>query len=287
MKLLNSGDKVGIVACSNGLDESRKTKIMELENTLNNLGLQVILSDKIYKRFSEFSGTGRERAEILMRFFKDDRIKAIFDVSGGDLANGVLEYLDFEIIKKNPKPFFGYSDLSVIINSVYSKTNIKTYLYQIRNLVEDNMEKQIKEFKSTFMGEGKELLTFDYEWVQGSSMEGIVVGGNLRCFAKLAGTEYMPDFQDKIILLESLGGDVPKMDTYITQYKQMGVFKKVKGIILGSFTEMEKKKYSPNIIEIVIRIVDNPNIPIVKTSEIGHGKDSKCIVIGEKISLCR
>jgi muramoyltetrapeptide carboxypeptidase LdcA involved in peptidoglycan recycling len=287
MKILNSGDKVGIVACSNGLDGSRKAKMLELENTLNTLGLQVIFSDRIYKKYSEFNGTGKERAEILMRFFKDNSIKAIFDVSGGDLANGVLEYLDFEIIKENTKPFFGYSDLSVIINSLYSKTNIKTYLFKIRNLVENNREKQIKEFKNTFMDDGNELITFNYEWIQGSSMEGIVVGGNIRCFAKLAGTEYMPDFQDKIIFLESLGGDVPKMDTYLNQYKQMGVFKKVKGIILGSFTEMEREKYSPNIIDIVTRIVDNPNIPIVKTSEIGHGTDSKCIIIGEKIRLYR
>jgi muramoyltetrapeptide carboxypeptidase LdcA involved in peptidoglycan recycling len=122
-----------------------------------------------------------------------------------------LDYLDFEIIKNNPKPFFGYSDLSVIINSLYSKTGMKTYLYQIRNLIEVNKNKQVEEFKNTFMGNGKELISFDYEWIQGNSMEGIVVGGNLRCFLKLSGTEYMPDFQDKIIFLESLSGDVPKM----------------------------------------------------------------------------
>jgi len=220
-----------------------------------------------------------------MNFFKDSNIKAIFDVSGGDLANGVLEYLDFEIIKNNIKPFFGYSDLSVIINSLYSKTGMKAYLYQIRNLIEVNKNKQIEEFKSTFMGSGNELLTFNYEWVQGNSMEGIVVGGNLRCFLKLSGTEYMPDFQDKIIFLESLGGDVPKMTTYLTQYKQMGVFKKVKGIILGSYTEMERQKYSPSIEEIIKEVVNNPSIPIVKTNEIGHGKDSKCIIIGGRIKI--
>ena len=227
----------------------------------------------------------RERAEILMKFFKDSDIKAIFDVSGGDLANGVLDYLDFEIIKNNPKPFFGYSDLSVIINSLYSKTGMKTYLYQIRNLIEVNKNKQVEEFKNTFMGNGKELISFDYEWIQGNSMEGIVVGGNLRCFLKLSGTEYMPDFQDKIIFLESLGGDVPKMTTYLTQYKQMGVFKKVKGIILGSYTEMEREKYSPSIVEIIKEVVNNLSMPIAKTNEIGHGKDSKCIIIGERIEI--
>lgn len=285
MKLLSNDDKVGIIACSNGLEEANKIKMKELENTLSLLGLKVVFSDKIYRKTSVFSGTGSERAEVLMNFFKNPNIKAIFDISGGDLANEVLDYLDFEIIKNNPKPFFGYSDLSVIINSLYSKANLKTYLYQIRNLIESYGEKQIEEFKSTFMENGNELLKFDYKWIQGNSMEGIVVGGNLRCFLKLSGTEYMPDFLDKIIFLESLGGDVPKMVTYLTQYKQMGVFKKVKGIILGSFTEMEREKYTPSIEEIIKKIVDDSSMPIVKTNEIGHGKDSKCIVIGGRIKL--
>jgi len=285
MSLLNYGDKVAIVACSNGLDESNIIKMKELETTLNTIGLKTVFSDKIYKKISSFNGTGEERAENLMNFFKDSSIKAIFDVSGGDLANGILDYLDFEIIKNNVKPFFGYSDLSVIMNSLYSKTNMKTYIYQIRNLIEVNRNKQIEEFKDTFMNSGNELLTFNYEWVQGNSIDGIVVGGNLRCFLKLSGTEYMPDFQDKIIFLESLGGDVPKITTYLTQYKQMGIFKKVKGIILGSYTEMEREKYSPSIIKIIKEIVNNPNMPIAKTNEIGHGKDSKCIIIGGRIKL--
>ena len=285
MELLKYGDKVAIVACSNGLDENSRINMKELETTLNNIGLKTLFSNKIYKKKSVFNGTGEERADALMSFFKDPSIKAIFDVSGGDLANGVLDYLDFEIIKNNPKPFFGYSDLSVILNSLYSNSEMKTYLYQIRNLIEKHKNEQIEEFKNTFMGSGNELLTFNYEWIQGSYMEGVVVGGNIRCFLKLAGTEYIPDFTGKIIFLESLGGDVPKMATYLTQYKQMGVFKKVKGIILGSYTEMEREKYSPNIVEIVKEVVNDLNMPIIKTSEIGHGKDSKCIIIGGKIKI--
>lgn len=285
MSLLNYGDKVGIVACSNGLDKSNKIKIQELENTLSTLGLKTVLSDKIYKKYSEFNGTGAERAEVIIKFFLDLDIKAIFDVSGGDLSNEVLDYIDFEIIKNNPKPFFGYSDLSVILNAIYSKIGRKTYLYQIRNLVEAYKVKQIEEFKDTFMENGNKLFNFNFEWIQGNSMEGVVVGGNLRCFLKLAGTEYMPDFTDKIIFLESLNGDVPKIVTYLTQYKQIGVFKKVKGIILGSYTEMEREKYSPNIVKIIKDIINNPNIPIAKTNEIGHGKDSKCIIIGDIIKL--
>lgn len=285
MKLLKRGDKVAIVACSNGLSESNMLRLQELKNTLEVLGFQVVFSEKIYKKFSVFSGTGKERAEALMKFFLDPEIKGIFDVSGGDLANGILDYLDFQIIKQNPKPFFGYSDLSVILNGIYTKTSIKTYLYQIRNLIEEFKEKQIEEFEDTFIEGGNKLLSFNYEWIQGNCIEGTVVGGNIRCFLKLAGTEYMPDFTDKVIFLESLNGDVPKMVTYLTQCKQIGMFEKAKGIILGSYTEMEKEKYTPTIVDIVKEIVEDSKIPIIKTSEIGHGKDSKCIIIGEKIKI--
>ncbi|WP_252234283.1 S66 peptidase family protein [Clostridium sp. ZS1] len=285
MKLLNKGDKVGIIACSNGVDKSMELKMNELKRTLNFIGLNVIFSNTIYKKYSVFNGSGKERANELMKLFEDRSIKAIFDISGGDLANGILEYLDFDIIRKNSKLFFGYSDLSVVINALYAKNNIQMYLYQIRNLIGDNSEIQIKNFIETFMEDKKSLFDFKYEWIQGKSIEGIVVGGNIRCFLKLAGTEYMPKFKDKILLLESLSGNVAKMTTYLTHYKQLGVFKEIKGIILGNFTEMENKQYSPSIIELVKEIVNDVNMPIVKTKEIGHGPDSKCIIIGENIEL--
>ena len=285
MKILNYGDKIGIVACSNGLDETSKSKIEELDIILKSIGLAPVFSKKIYKENSIFNGTNKEKAKALMDFFYDTNIKAIFDISGGDLANGVLEYLDYDAIRNNSKPFFGYSDLSVILNSFYAKTHIKTYLYQLRNLIGVNSDIQIKEFKETFIEGKNTLLNFNYEWIQGSFMEGTVVGGNIRCFLKLAGTEYMPNFKDKILFLESLGGDVAKMVTYLTQYKQLGAFKNTKGIILGTYTEMEREQYKPTIIELVKEIVNDINIPIVKTNEIGHGQDSKCIIIGDKISL--
>ncbi|MBN1052758.1 LD-carboxypeptidase [Clostridium botulinum] len=285
MKLLNKGDKVGIIACSNGVDKSMELKMNELKRTLNFIGLNVIFSNTIYKKYSVFNGSGKERANELMNLFEDRSIKAIFDISGGDLANGILEYLDFDTIKKNSKLFFGYSDLSVVINALYAKSNIKMYLYQIRNLIGDNSEIQIKNFIETFMEDKKSLFDFKYEWIQGKSIEGVVVGGNIRCFLKLAGTEYMPKFKDKILLLESLSGNVAKMTTYLTHYKQLRVFKEIKGIILGNFTEMENNQYSPSIIELVKDIVSDENMPIVKTSEIGHGSDSKCIVIGKNIEL--
>lgn len=285
MNILSKGNKVGIVACSNGLDVRMNETISRLISTLNDMGIEAILSKRIYKEYSAFNGTGKERADILMDFYRNNEIKAIFDVSGGDLSNGILEYLDFEEISRCYKPYFGYSDLTVVINALYAKTDKKSYLYQVRNLVDTDSKEQIRNFKDTFLNGEDSILNFNYKWIQGNYMEGTVVGGNIRCLLKLAGTDYMPDFQDKILFLESFSGDVSKMATYLTQYKQMGVFKKVKGIILGSYTEMEGKNYAPSIEELAKTIINDSSMPIAKTGEIGHGKDSKCIIIGDTIKL--
>ena len=116
-------------------------------------------------------------------------------------------------------------------------------------------------------------------------MSGEVIGGNIRCFLKLAGTSYMPTFDNKILLLESYSGDVAKMATYLNQYKQLGVFDRINGIILGYFTEMQQNCYQPDIISLVRQIVNNDKLPIIKTEYIGHGSDSRCAIIGEVLTL--
>ena len=115
--------------------------------------------------------------------------------------------------------------------------------------------------------------------VQGKSIEGIVVGGNIRCFLKLAGTRYFPEMKDKVLLIESLGGRVPQMVTFLSQLKSVGVFDKIKGIIIGTFTTMEEEKCNPDIITLVKKYAGE-DIPIAKTYDIGHGHNSKAIWIG-------
>ena len=283
--MLNIKDKVAIVGCSNAQLKTARPKIDKLVEVLESIGLQPICSDYIYEKYSVFSGSGKERADALMKFFLDDSIKAIFDISGGNVANEVLEYLDFEIIKKNPKPFFGYSDLTTVINAIYSKAEIPSFLYQVRNLIYDHGEEQIENFRKTILEDKNDLLNINYRFLQGNSISGTVVGGNIRCFLKLAGTPYMPSFKDKVLFLESLGGEVPLMTTYLNQLKQMGAFNEVKGIILGTFTEMEEKQAKPTIEQLVLDIVNNKEIPIAKTEDIGHGSNSKAIVIGGEIKL--
>ena len=132
------------------------------------------------------------------------------------------------------------------------------------------------------MQSGNDLFKFDYKFIQQNKLHGIVVGGNIRCFLKLAGTEYMPNLENKILFLESLNGDVAKIETYLCQLQQIGAFKKISGIILGTFTELDK---STTTVEELIKRMISKNLPLVKTNDIGHGTNSKAIVIGQEIHI--
>ncbi len=297
-------NKVGIVACSNAQLLSYKADIDCLDKILRDMGLEPVYSECIYEKEPYFSGTAKDRAKALMEFYKDEDIVAIFDISGGDIANEIIPYLDYECIANTDKRFWGYSDLTTIINAMYAKTGKTSMLYQVKNLVWDKTRSQMADFveyaNKILLSDGSDnratineqkdeirelsLLKFDYNFIQGKTLEGIVIGGNIRCFLKLAGTEYMPDFTDKVLLLESLGGEVPQMVTYLNQLQQMGAFHKINGIILGTFTTMEENGCKPDIAELVRRYAGD-KIPIVKTDYIGHGSNSKAIAIGTAISL--
>lgn len=281
---MKKGDKVGIVCCSNGQAVSYREKIDCLRNVLRGIGLVPVFSDYIYERQSVFSGTAQERAGSLMCFYEEDAIKAVFDISGGDIANELLPFLDFDVIARSEKLFWGYSDLTTVMNAIYAKTGRASVLYQVRNLIYADSERQISNFTSTVLNGQGDLFSFDYTFVQGGYMEGIVAGGNIRCFLKLAGTPYFPDINEKILLLEGYHGMVPQMVTYLNQLKQMGVFDRINGILLGTFTEMESKGLVPSMADLVKQYAGT-KLPIAVTGQIGHGVDSKAIMIGRFLSL--
>lgn len=282
---MQKGSKAAIVCCSNGQKESQRQKIRLLGETLKEIGLEPVFSKHIYAcDESAYCGTGKERAAALMEFYWNPEIEVIFDISGGDMANEILPYLDFEVIKNSGKKFWGYSDLTTILNAIYTQTGNSSVLYQVRNLIYDHKEKQISDFVSSVFDGKDSLYRFSYEFLQGNHLQGTVVGGNIRCLLKLAGTKYWPDMRDKVLLLESMGGSVPQMVTYLSQLNQLGVFRQIRGILLGTFTQMEAEKSQPSMEKLVKRYIPE-NMPLVKTFEIGHGTNSKGIVIGAPISL--
>lgn len=228
-------------------------------------------------------------------------------------GNGVLPRLDYEVIAKSGKAFWGYSDLTTVVNAITAKTGKPSVLYQIRNLIYQDGEEQKCRFRDCLLGQNQEngssqiqcmpesmeteerghiqeiswkdsLFDVPYKFLQGNEMSGILVGGNIRCFLKLAGTEYFPDLPGNILLLEAYGGDEPQFLTYFSQLEQLGAFRKVSGILLGTFTKLEREKGPERVWQLLKDFVP-AELPVAKTDFIGHGTDSRAAVIGRNYEL--
>ena len=280
--ILNRNDKIALVVCSNGKNIEDKDRLEKLESILVEMGSVPIFTKYIYKDKIGRGEKAQVRAEELMSFYKNKEIKAIFDISGGDIANEVLDYLDYDVIKRNYKPFFGYSDLTTVLNALVSKTNEINYLYQILNIIES--DKIRENFEDTFLKNNQTLFDVKWKFFQGSSIEGRVVGGNIRCFLKLAGTKYFPEVENKVLFIEGLGTSIEGLVTHLAQLKQIGVFDKISGLLIGTFTKIEKEISEEELFELVKDFIPE-NLPVVKTSEVGHAKDSKVLKIGEMMNI--
>lgn len=272
--------QAGIVCCSDGLAKNQQEQVHNLRDALRQMNISVIMSPYLYQGI----GTAKQKAQALMELYDNDDIHDVFDISGGDLANELLPYLDYKRIADSGKTFWGYSDLTSILNGIYSKTGNPGVLYQIRNLIGVCGQEQQEKFYQMLQRKGDDLFRFDYHFIQGTEMEGIVIGGNIRCLLKLAGTDYFPDCHDRILLLESLSGGMSRITAYFSQLQQMGVFDRCVGILLGTFTQLEQENgidAAPILLQRFVR----RDLPIAKTKQIGHGADSKAIMIGKSMCL--
>lgn len=278
--------KAALVCCSNPLVADKKDDIEKLKGTLQTINIDTVESPYIFSDdILSFLKTDKNRAQVLMDYYKDKTIDAIFDISGGDLSNSLINHIDFDIIKNNPKPFFGYSDLTALINALYSKTSASSFLYQIRNIIKHSgSESPLNRFDDYNRGKSEDFLNFNYRFLRGESLSGILAGGNIRCFLKLAGTEFFPDLSGKVLLLESLGGDVTKITSMFAQLKSLKSFEKVNGVILGTFTQLEREQGTKAIEEMALYFIDEKT-PVVKTDEIGHSPYSKAVEIGKNIFI--
>ena len=173
--------KAGIVCCSNGQPPQAEKTLENLREYLSGIGLEPVFTEYIYQKNSVFSGKARQRAESLMRFYRDPEISVIFDISGGDLANEVLPYLDYDVIASSGKEFWGYSDLTTVINAIYTRTGKSSVLYQVKNLVSAEGAIRQTAFENTLLKSGSDLYDISVRFLQGKQLEGILIGGNIRC----------------------------------------------------------------------------------------------------------
>ena len=276
--------KAALTACSDPVTGERLEQIAVLADVLREEGLDVEPAPYFFE--------GRDltpdmKARSLMKCFTDPEMDFIFDVSGGDLANFVLPYLDYTAIRSSRAIFFGYSDLTTVINAIIARTGRRAVNYQIRHVLYEHAEEQRRYLREKILpGRLSARDDLEVRFLRGSAMHGRVLGGNLRCFLKLAGTPYWPDMRGSILLLESMGGGVYQMMTALEQYRQMGVFDEINGVLLGTFSKMERENLHPRMEDLVLGIVPE-KIPVPKTEYVGHYSSARAIVLGMEMFLER
>jgi len=280
------GDAIGFISCSNGLTNNDRS--LEIVSSLSrklkdDFGLETVMSDVLFlDKETQQTEAPASRAGALLSLYSNASVKAIFDLSGGDLANEILPYLDFEIIKKNPKPYFGYSDNTVIVNAIQAKTGIQNILYNPKVLVSQEEVFQTQALSDLFnQNDADWTNTFEIGGYRVSKQSSpIFVGGNLRCFLKLAGTPYWPELENKVLVLESAGGRYEAMCSGLAQLEQLGAFGKINGMLIGQFTQMALDGKTAAFLAVCRNYAARYGFPVWETDFIGHDDRSKPMRIG-------
>ncbi|MFC1696930.1 LD-carboxypeptidase [Nanoarchaeota archaeon] len=300
---LKPGDTIGIVSPSNPSNEHKQKflkdaiKVLEEKFKLKvKIGKSYTLKDK----YGVSAGSPQERAEDINGMFKNPEIKMIWCAQGGHTANQVLDYLDFELIKNNPKIFSGLSDITVLINALNSMTGLVTFHGPDPKVGEENSyftsEYSQDQFKERFIGgkigDVKKNLDTDskfksnWKCIREGKAKGRIIGSHLGCFLKLAGTKYFPDVDGAILLLEACTIDIRKALFQLTQLKQMGVFDKISGIVIGYVLGFEKNKLLDKdgqrvyFEDLVLDVTKDYDFPILKIQEFGHQCPNTFLPIG-------
>ena len=286
IKAIPQGSKVGIISPSSSISSPQ-----EIQNGLKylqqTLGYNVVLGKYVYDDYYTMGGTPEQRAEDIMNFFKDESIKAIFCTRGGYSGQYILPLLDYNIIKNNPKPIIGFSDITALHMGIYAKTGNIGYAgpllkYDFENSPPNNiLERSLKNILSGQTEEIRGGFT-----ANSGKTSGILLGTNLTVIQLLSGTEYYPSLDNAILLLEDVDAATYVYEQYLLQLKQQKEFHKVKGIIFGQFTDsFIKREGQKDINEIIEQFAKDIKIPIIKNFPFGHIKARNVIPLGIKAEM--
>lgn len=284
MSWLNKGDTIGIIAPSVGLMDK------DIEPTLayfKNIGLKVVFASNINSSYRYMAGKDDERAKEINKMFKNKKIKALFCLRGGAGATRMLDYLDYDLIKENPKPIIGLSDSTAIQNALFTvcKNPALTGFLPLYDLKNENINDVVdKALKKSLFEEKNEVKSGNC-LISGKA-KGKIVGGCLSVFLYLCGTKYFPNLAGKILLLEELGEKTYKIDMMLNQLKQQKGFDKLKGIILGKFEDCKiVDKEDGTVSDCVNDFIKDLNIPVVTDFDYGHVPSRYVLPLGVDISL--
>ena len=281
---LKKGDTIAVIAPSNAVKEDDTKFLKETEKMFNKYGINVMYGKNIYSNTLGYGATPREKAEDLNEAFKNKNVQAIFCAKGGENSNTMFEYIDYEVIRQNPKIFCGFSDSTFLLNMIYEKTGLATFHGSTFKAISDwDAPCVFKDIIDKMMN-GKLSLNMKpetFEVIKEGKTDGILIGGNLSCVREMVCGKYSIDFKDKILFIEDLGEESnPKFESNFLYYmKQNGVFDKIKGLWIGNY-EHESQIKLEKIVQDVLE--NNFDFPIIKSENFGHIAEKQVIPIGVK-----
>tara|TARA_Y100000310_G_scaffold341904_2_gene442806 strand:- start:384 stop:1328 length:945 start_codon:yes stop_codon:yes gene_type:complete len=296
-KKLTKGDTIGIISPSSPIQDYEKEYIKNASNWFEQIGLKVVYSKNFHcvDKYGVSAGEPNERADDLNEMFSNKEIKAIFCAQGGETANQILKLIDFDNIKRNPKLFMGMSDVDVLHLAINKKTGLVVFNTPDPKKGRDfdfDFSYTMDSFKERLFDKSKDIPTLsERTCIREGIAEGKIMGCNLISMTKLGGTEFFPDFTDSILFLEGLSMNTPRVVYELESLKQLGVFDKIKGIVIGHILNFqnkerrEKNNIDVNFEELVLNATKEYDFPILKINEFGHNCPNCFLPLGVRVKL--
>ena len=284
---LKRGDTIGVVAPSNPIIGDNIEELDKAKQIVEKSGFRVKLSNHIYAHTNGYSSTAKEKAEDINDMFRDKEVKMIWCAKGGNNSNTVFEFLDYKLIKQNPKILCGYSDITSLTNIIHAKTGLITFSgTNFKTIATDETDYSYQEAMKRFVEGSLELgkAHEEYVTIQEGQAEGKLIGGNLTLIHSLVSGKYQVDFKDKILFIEELGLEAnPAMVSHaLAHMKQNGVFDQIKGIWIGNYQHESNITLEQIVLD---TLTGDYAFPIIQSNNFGHIETKTVIPIGTKARI--
>lgn len=294
---LESGQTIGLVTPASNTLENEDIEMAA--DIVRSLGFRVKKADNIYARTNYLAGSDEGRANDLNAMFADDDVDAIFCVRGGYGTTRILPWLDYELIRANPKVLMGYSDITGLINAIFVKTGLVGF--HGPNAVQNFSDYALEEYEKvlveprprTVIGQappfearrGRIDKQNRLTRITRGKARGRLIGGNLTLLTSINGTPYEPDYSDCILFLEDVSEAPYRVDRMLTELWLSGHLDKVKGIAIGKFTDFDSDGNQFSMEEIFRMRFEPLGVPTLRGLMIGHIEDQTTVPVGIEAEL--
>lgn len=284
---LNVGDRIGIVSPSDPVREPLLDQYQRGIACLEQMGFRVVAGEHVRSITLGYAAAAQEKADDINRMFADPSIRAIICSQGGSTANACLEYLDWDLIRANPKIFIGISDITVLLNAIYHQTGLVTFHGNdvMWGFGRTPAAYDSEEFTARLVqgAIGQVRPNGERHTIRGGAAEGKLLGGNLHCLLKLAGTPYFPDFAGAILFVEALNITPESCEHLFTQLKHMGIFDQIAGVVIGYIDGLEDAPIQMH--DVLLYVTPGHHFPILKTRDFGHNCPNTTLPVGARVRI--